>query len=125
MSLRVGDTAFMRGGSPTIVRDRDPITGKLQLESDTEKIKEDSRHGYLNGITPENRQVFYDILDQVKSDSEDPEERVTQLAGRLAELDQDPHNMQLAKYLRAEMVHIMNTHAIKPKEYSVHETKLR
>ena len=118
MTLRVGDTAFIRGGTPVTVKDRDPHSAQLVLESDPDVVRQQTRHGYLNGLSPEVRQQFYEILDTVKGDSEDPETRINQLNTKVAELEQDPRNLQLSRYLRAEMNHIMNTFNIRPREYS-------
>ncbi len=125
MSLRVGDTAFIRGGTPVTVKDRDPVTAQLVLESDPEIVKDQTRHGYLNGLSPEARQQFYEILDQVKGENENPAERINTLNAKLFDLEQDPHNLQLTRYLRAEMNHIMNTFNIRPREYTMDETKAR
>lgn len=125
MTLRVGDTAFIRGGTPVTVKDRNPVSNELILESDPAKVKEQTRHGYLNGLSPEVRQQFYEILDQVKGETEDPAERINTLNAKLFDLEQDPRNLQLTRYLRAEMNHIMNTYNIRPREYSMDESKAR
>lgn len=125
MSIRVGDAVFIRSGIPTTVKDRDGLTGKLSLEADPEKVKEDHRHGYVNGMTVETRRDLYAILDQVKAESADPAERIEKMRLKLEELDQDPRNLHLSRYLKAEMVHIMNTHNIRPREYTMFENKVR
>ena len=125
MSVRVGDTVFIRSGVPATVNQRDPFSGELKLESDLDKVQENSRNGYINGLSPENRGVFNELLDSVKGATEDPSERVADLRGRLEELEKDPRNHQLSRYVKAEMVHIMNTHALKPREYAVFESKVR
>lgn len=125
-NLRVGDTAFLRTGTPAVVKDRDPVNGKLKLEEDRVKVRDQTRHGYLNGIEPEGRAELYRILDEVKGETaDDPAARVEKLQARLSELEADPTQHVLARYLRAEMVHVMNTHGIKPKEYVVDESIVR
>lgn len=125
MDIRNGDAVFLRSGEPGIVRDRDPVTGKLQIDSDITSIKKDMRHGYINGLSVDQRSALNEILDTVKSATEDPAERVSQLDAKAKELELDPKNLGLTSYVKAEMVHIMNSHGIKPREYSVHEAKLR
>src|SRR5437868_1269156 len=125
MTLRIGDTAFIRGGTPVTVKDRDPHSAQLVLESDPEVVKDQTRHGYLNGLSPEVRSQFYEILDQVKGETEDPTERITTLQAKITELEQDPRKLQLSRYLKAEMNHIMNSYNIRPREYSMHESKVR
>jgi hypothetical protein len=125
LSIRVGDNVFIRGGVPATVTGREELSGKLTLESDAEKVKVDSRHGYLNGLAPENRVELYKILDEVKASTADPGERVDKLRVKLEELELDPRNLNLSRYVKAEMVHIMNTFNIKPREYSLYEDKVR
>lgn len=125
MTLRIGDTAFIRGGTPVTVKDRDQVSGQLVLESDPGVVKRETRHGYLNGLSPEVRQQFYEILDEIKGNTEDPGERINVLNAKLFDLEQDPRNIQLTRYLRAEMNHIMNTYNIRPREYTMDESKAR
>jgi hypothetical protein len=125
MNIRPGDAVFLRSGEPGIVKDRNEITGKLKVDSDLQRVKQDMRHGFINGLTPEQREVFNTILDEVKGSTEDPGERVTILNAKVKELEQDPKLFGLTRYVKAEMVHIMNSNNIKPREYSVQEAKLR
>ncbi len=125
MPVRVGDAVFIRSGIPATVKARDDTSGQLTLESDTAKVQNDMRHGYLNGLSPESRKQLYDILDEVKENSTQPGDRVEAMRQRLEELQKDPRNLTVSRYLQAEMVHLMNTYSIRPKEYSIHESKAR
>ena len=124
-SIRPGDVAFIRSGIPATVKERNETTGQLKLESDLKVVQHDMRHGYLNGLNPETRKQLYDILDEVKAANDDPAKRVEAMAKKLSELLEDPHNLTLARYLKAEMTHLMNTFGIKPREYSINESKAR
>jgi uncharacterized membrane protein len=123
--IRPGDTVFVRSGEPMTVLQRDAATGVTKLERDPETIKNNTRHGYINGLSLENRKIFNEILDEVKSNTEIPEERVQKLRDHLSEIEQDPKQMILARYLRSEMIHIMNSHGLKPKEFTVHDSRVR
>lgn len=125
MSIRTGDAVFIRSGIPATVKDREPLSGKLVLEQDQQKVRGDARHGYLNGMSQETRSELYGILDAVKGETEDPGERVEKLRVKLGEIEEDPHKLNLARYLRAEMTHIMNTYQIRPREFTIHESKVR
>ena len=125
MSIRVGDAVFLRAGQPAMVRERDPVTGQLQLDTSVKAVQTDMRHGYLNGIEPEQRDALYGLLDEVKGQSEDPEQRVELLRAKLTELEKLPQNYVLARYVRAELAHLMNTHDIRPRLYGVGEDKIR
>lgn len=123
--IRPGDTVFVRSGDPLTVLDRDLATGLTKLDREPENIKQNTRHGYINGLSPENRKVFNEILDEVKSNTEIPEERVQKIRDHLTELDKDPRQMVLARYLRSEMIHIMNSNGLKPKEFTIHDSRVR
>ncbi len=125
VSIRPGDAVFVRTGDPLLVKDRDKNTGVATLERDPETVINGTRHGYLNGLEADKRQQLYEILDEVKGSSEDPEERVMKLREVLQEMELDPRNQNLARYVRAEMTHIMNSFGLKPREYSIHESRIR
>lgn len=125
MDIRNGDAVFLRTGEPGIVRDRNEVTGKLKVDTDVKAVKTDMRHGYINGLTGEQREQFNAILDEVKASTEDPTERISKLDTKVKELEMDPHQLGLSRYVRAEMVHIMNSNGIKPREYSVQESKIK
>lgn len=124
MRVGVGDSVFTRAGDPGIVKARHNDTGTLDLEIELPKVQEAARHGYLNGLSPETRQQFYTILDKVK-ENDDPAARVRDLSLKLGELEQDPRNHVLSRYIKAEMLYIMNSNGIKPTSYTVDETKSR
>lgn len=124
MSLRVGDAAFVRTGLPAIVKERNADTGNITLETDLKTFQKDMRHGILNGIPEEQRPALYEILDGIKQQSKDPNERVAELSARLEELEKDPRNYLLSRYVKAELTHYMNTYGIRPKFYEVHESKI-
>jgi len=125
MDIRNGDAVFLRHGEPGIVKDRNPATGKLTVDTDKQTVKQEMRHGYLNGLSDTQRIELNQILDSVKTTSENPTDRISALETKVRELETDPRQNGLSKYVKAEMVHIMNSHGIKPREYSVQETKIR
>jgi len=124
-TIRSGDVAFIRSGDPTLVKERNAETGRLDLETDPAKVRTAVRHGYLNGLTPENRKELYKILDDVKGATADPAKRAEDLRLKIDELKKDPRHLQLTRYLSAEMTHILNTYNIRPKEYSIDESQVR
>ncbi len=125
MDIRNGDAVFLRSGEPGIVKDRSSVTGKLTVDTDNQSVKREMRHGYLNGLSDTQRVELNQILDSVKSSTEDPNERIVVLESKVRELEGDPKQIGLSKYVKAEMVHIMNSNGIKPREYAVQESKIR
>jgi len=128
MAFKVGDAVFTRSGQPALVRDRSKTNGQLVVDTELPAVKEGMRHGYLNGLDPTLRDELYQVLDEVRGASEDltdPRERVEALKLKVEELEKDPTRQQLTRYVKAEMVHLMNTHGIKPREFTIPETKAK
>jgi len=118
MALRVGDSAFTREGRPAAIKNRDPNSSQLTLSLKKADISDATRHGYINGLSKESRVNFNKVMDNLKK-IEDPKERVGQMKLQLDQIEQDPQNYNLAKYLRSEMMHIMNSYGIKPTEFTI------
>ena len=125
MSIRIGDSVFIRNGTPAVVKDRDELSGNLTLDTDQAEMQNAVRHGFINGLSQQDRDDFNAVLDEVKDESLDPAQRVETLKEKLAEIETDPSRHMLATYVRSEMMHIMNSHGIRPREYSIHESKTR
>jgi hypothetical protein len=125
LSIRVGDTVFIRNGTPAVVKNRDEQTGVLTLDSDQKEVQTQTRNGITNGLSEENRAKLQEIMDAAKGETADPAERVERLKNALAEIENDPTQHTLARYLRGEMHFIMNSFGIKPREFSLHESKAR
>src|SRR4051812_48179027 len=100
MTLRVGDAAFYRDGRPTVVKNKDNANNTLQLEHAPAEVKKAFTHGYVNGISNEDRGRLNEILTEVKT-TENPRERVMKLKEKIDELDVDVKNMSLVHYLTA------------------------
>lgn len=124
MRIGIGDAVFTRTGDPGVVKGRNTETGVLNLETNLGKVQEQMRHGYINGLTPEKREELYNILDKVK-ENKDPAARVQELGQKLTELEVDPRNHVLTRYVKAEMLFVMNAHNIRPTNFSVDEAKAR
>lgn len=125
MSVRIGDTVFVRDGQTGVVRKRDESSGNIVLETDLKSVQDATHVGVLNGMTPETRTQLTAILDGVKGDSKEPADRVEALRNVLTDIEMDPARHNLARYVRAEMLHIMNTNGLRPREFSINESKTR
>lgn len=125
LAIRPGDIIFTRQADPALVKERDPATGILRLDRDQNAVKEMARHGYINGVDSDKRQEFLAILDEVKGATEDPAQRIDLLKNRIEQLEQDPKNSRLSRYLRSEMAHLMNVYGVKPREFSIDGFKIR
>lgn len=122
MQINRGDIVFNSSGKPGVVLDRDKLTRKLQVENQGEQYQKTRKHGFINGLTSQDREQFYQIMDKIKS-HEDPRERVSVMAVKIHELEQDPRNLSLVRYLKAEQAHTMFSKRIEPRVYSLDEVK--
>ncbi len=124
-NIKTGDVVFYGHGKPAVVKGRvENNNDDLILDRDTETIAAQIRHGYLNGMSEQVREEFNSIVDKVKENS-DPNERVNGLVAKLEEIEQDPTKQSLVKYIKAELSHVMNTHRITTRTYTVPEVKVR
>ncbi len=117
MSMRVGDTVFLPRGQTAVITEQDKNLDSFKLSADPAVSKANSRHGYINGMSPEQRQDLMALMDRVK-DIEDPKERVGEMRKKLEELRADPRQWQMARYVESEMAHMMNMFNIKPTTYT-------
>lgn len=124
MSTRIGDAVFFPSGKPGVVTNRTPETGKVTVEAQPDFVRNSLRNGYINGLSIPQRQEFMAFMDKVK-ETPDPELRMEQLQAKINELNTDPRNHVLTRYLTGEMAHIMYTADIKPKTYEVDPFRLR
>ena len=123
-NIKLGDVVFTGDGRPSVVKARDEKKGNLNLDRTHEALKTSLRHGYKNGLNEEQRSDFNSILDDVK-ELESPMERVEELKSILSELEKDPTKFILTRYVRSELSHIMNTHGIQARLFTVPESKIK
>jgi hypothetical protein len=121
-SHHVGDSLFLPGSRPGVVRGRDDINGGLVVDTDPKTVAQELRHGYINGMQPDERSEFNKVLDKVR-ETEDPLARVEILQARINELkaEQSPQSQKMAQYLTSEMAHLMHMSGIKPRHFTVDE----
>lgn len=124
MSFRVGDTTFNAQGRPGIVTERNPLTKEIKVSQEQALVAKNQRHGYINGLSTEQREAFNKVMDNVREEP-DPLKRVEELQARIKELDDDPRNFVVSRYLSSEVAHIMSMANITPKTYTVEEDRVR
>ncbi len=122
MVLRVGDSIFNRDGIPGFVMKRDPAKQTLDVAQRGEEYEKGRRYGFINGLEPEQRQEFEQVIDKVR-EIDDSKDRVDFLHKQIETLKEDPKRGVLTRYLQGEMAHIMNSEGISPRIYSIDENK--
>ena len=124
VSFNVGDTVFLQTGQPGVVVGRKEGTNELIVQKEGERFEKTRSRGFINGLSPEQRDNFNHIMDDIRK-LENPRDRVSKLHSQIEKMSLDPRLHMITRYLEGELAHIMNTHAIQPKEYYVDETDLR
>jgi hypothetical protein len=124
MSSRVGDVVFLPTGRPAVVTEASPQQNKLKTVDAPDEVRKAHRHGYINGLSVEQRREFDAFLDDVKK-IEDPEKRIEEIQKKVTELNHDPRQQRLSKYLSSEMAHLMHTSGIKPRVYEIDQDLVR
>ena len=122
MRFSVGDMMFSREGRPAVVIGREP-TGHVIAERKGEKFEKARKLGFINGLAPNQRSKFVEIVKEAKEKAA-PEERVQHIQERVNELQTDPKNWVLKRYLESEMAYIMNSEGIHPNTFVFDETDI-
>ena len=126
MSLKVGDPVFEKTGFPSYVKEREPETESVHLDARKEKVKEQSRHGYIRGLSGEQRSDFNEILDDI-ADISEPREKAATLQEKIQDIEgSEPtlQNKRMIRYLKSELFHIMQSYKVFPREYQTSEDQL-
>lgn len=113
-----GDTVFNRSGSVLTVGKVNPQSGKAELSSAKGDPEKPLRHGIVNGLSPDQRNSFNEILDKVRQEP-DLRQRIDVLQKAIEDVEAVQTEPHLAKYLKAEMVHLMNSSGYTPQNYSI------
>jgi len=119
---RIGDTLFTATGKPGVIVGRADGGTSLRIETQGEKVENVKQRGYINGLSPEEREVYNQIVDDVRA-SADIKARVEKLQEKVESLKLDPRQLNLTRYLEAELAHTMNTSGFQAREYIVPETQ--
>ncbi len=127
MSTINSDVVFIgkKGGVPALVQGKDNEKASVSLKTDEAEIKKFHRHGFINGLSPKDKVTFNEIMDDVKESKEDAASKITNLKEKIETLNKKKETQQLAKYLQAQLFHLIQKHKVFPKNITVKERDLR
>ncbi|MEY4631148.1 MAG: hypothetical protein RIQ81_1268 [Pseudomonadota bacterium] len=117
MTMKVGDSVFLPRGETAVVTEHDKHLSTFKISADPAFSAHIRRHGYINGMTPEQRTSLMTLMDRVK-EIEDPQSKVQEIRTKLEELRADPRQWQMARYVESELAHVMNVYGVKPTSYT-------
>jgi hypothetical protein len=123
LSYQVGDLLFSRNGLPGLVTGRDRDRQTLLVKPRGEEFEKARKFGYVNGMSPEQRQDYRVIIAESRERKE-PAKRVDFLQEKIKEIENDPKKNVLQRYLESEMAHIINSQGVKLPYYEVKNDKL-
>ncbi len=120
------DVVFLnsKGGLPAIVEKTEENSAKIKLNSEKEQIKKYHRHGFINGLTAEDKITFNSILDDIKSSEKTPLNKIDELKDIINEFQKTKGKQKLANYLQAELFHLMRKYRTHPAQYTINEKSI-
>ena len=125
MSFNIKDPLFGFSGEPGIIRKFDKNSGRVVVDNKKEDVNHELRHGYVKGMTPEQKHDFNTFMDQLKT-VENIDEQVQLLQKKVSELTSDinPNSSILLGYYKSELSHLMHTSNYIPRYYKIDPTKV-
>ena len=125
MAFNVRDPIFSHLGEPGVVTGINSLNSQLKVDRNHEKVTKEFRHGYLKGLSQEQRNNFNQFMDEVKS-SKDVDEQVKMLQEKIHALSDDTSigSKIILGYYKSELAHVMHTNHYTPRYYGVPATRV-
>ncbi len=98
--------------------------GTVVIDTNKDSIKQYHRHSITTGLTPKEKEMFNDIMDDVMSMGENSE-RITELQKRIDSLKSNPQNKKVSDFLRNEQAQLIRWSKDLPRIYNTVPEKLR
>lgn len=121
-NVQIGDYVPKAGiyTKPGVVTEKKE-DGTVVIDTDPENIKKYHRHSNTNGLTPEEKEKFNSIMDDVMNLQEFGD-RINQVQSQIDALKVDPKNKKLVDSLRNEQAQLIRHSRELPRVYN-YETK--
>jgi hypothetical protein len=116
MKIVQGDMIFDKAGRLGKVTHHNAQEGRYTVQYEGEAFEKGRKLGIINGIDPEIRGEYENIITQVRA-QEGQEERLDTLRTHVKKLEEDPRNNKLLRYLRAEEAFLIHSTRSHPKTY--------
>lgn len=98
--------------------------GTIVIDTNKDSIKQYHRHSITTGLTPSEKEIFNDIMDDVMSMGENSE-RIIELEKRIDSLKSTPKNKKVSDFLRTEQAQLIRWSKDLPRIYNTMPEKLR
>jgi len=98
--------------------------GTIIIDTDKEKIKQFHRHSITTGLTPKEKDMFNDIMDDIMSIGENSQ-RIIELQAKIDQLRSNPANKKVTDSLKNEQAQLIRWSKDLPKVYNTAPEKVR
>lgn len=116
MTLKVGSAIFNNNGVPGIVKNLDQERKEYTVDTDRDEVRKLHKHGYINGLSMDERAVFNKAVDEVL-EIEDPREKIEKMQKMIEDSRLDSKNMRVTRYLESELFHQMQILNVSPRYF--------
>ncbi len=116
MTLKVGSVTFNINGAPGVVKNIDQDRKEYTVDTDRNEIRKIHRHGYINGLSIEERDVFNKAVDEI-SEIQDPREKIEKMQKMVEDSRLDSKNIRMTRYLESELFHQMQILNLSPRYF--------
>lgn len=124
-NIQLGDYVLKAGiySKPGVVVEKQE-SGNVVIDTDPEAIKMYHRHTNTTGLSPEEKDMFNQIMDSVQA-AESNGDKINQLQKSIDEVKIDPKNRRVAETLRNEQASLIRLSKELPRVYTMEEKRLR
>lgn len=116
MTLKVGSATFNINGVPGIVKNMDEERKEYTVDTDPNEVRKIHRHGYINGLSMDERAVFNKAVDEI-SEIQDPREKIEKMQKMVEDSRLDSKNIRMTRYLESELFHQMQILNFSPRYF--------
>jgi hypothetical protein len=116
MALKIGSATFSINGTPGVVASQDDVKAEYVIDTDREAVRKIHKHGYINGLSMEERVDFNKAIDDI-IEIQDPKEKIDELAKVVEESRSDPKKFRMTRYLESELFHQMQINNLSPRYF--------
>ncbi len=123
--IKIGDFVPKVGiyTNPGVVAEKKE-DGTIIVDTDKQMIKKFHRHSITTGLTPEEKDKFNNIMDEVM-DLKDNTQRILTLQDRIDKMRTNPMEKKVSDFLRNEQAQLIRWSRELPKVYEAMPEKLR
>jgi hypothetical protein len=116
MNINPGDVLFLRGGKPSVVKNKDETTGNILVDRELDSARTATPFGIKNGLAPEQREAYQTILSDVSD--KDKHQEIETLYKQVEQFKKEKKDPRLVKYLENELHFRMVREKYYPQNYT-------